>query len=101
MEPIFKVGERVRVKKRIDSESYKYSFTDSMAQLSGQVFTIEQVVPNNNMNTGFSIPDDCALYILKEDRKNWSWSSGMLERADGITPISIKSNKQIKLNFKL
>lgn len=101
MEPIFKVGDRVRVKKRIDDKSYKYSFTYDMAQLSGQVFTIEQVVPNNNMSTDYSIPDDCALYRLKEDGRNWSWSSGMLERADGITPISIKSNKQVKLNFNL
>lgn len=102
MEPIFKVGDEVRVKNRIPNKSYKYSFTEGMAKLSGKVFVIEEVRPNWNSDSDFDIPDDCALYKLKGDNDSWSWSSGMLELVRGDTlSLKSKSKSKLKLNFKL
>lgn len=62
MEPIFKVGEKVRVKRRIGYEhAYRYSFTNNMAKLVGNVFTISRVFPDH-CQTKCVVPDDNALY---------------------------------------
>lgn len=37
MEPLFKVGDKVRVKRKVGSEDdYKFSFVDEMAALAGK-----------------------------------------------------------------
>lgn len=102
MEPIFKAGEKVRVKKRVgDSRDYRYTFSDTMAELSGKTFTISRVVPNR-YGKEYSIPDDNTLYFLKEDTIGYAWSSGMLEKISEISSDSlIKPRKKLVLNFKV
>lgn len=113
MEPLFKVGDVVRVKERIgDKADYKYSFVDEMANLSGKEFTVKEVGPDN-YNEKFTIPDDNARYTLSG---NWyTWSSGMLElvsRKEESTryqsktendsfKITLSKKNKLKLNFKL
>lgn len=104
MEPIFKVGDKVRIKKRTQpSDDYKYSFADAMAKLAGQIFIIKSVSADHNTKKR-PVSDDNALYHLKEDVGNWSWASSMLERVSDSpvvpTPITL-SKKRIKLNFKV
>ena len=56
MEPIFKVGEKVRVKRRIgNSNDYKYTFVDDMAELSGKIFTINSYVFSRYVSSGIII----------------------------------------------
>lgn len=107
MEPIFKVGEKVRVKKRVGNRSsYKYSFEDNMARLVGNVFTIRIAFPDH-CQTKCVVPDDNALYYLEE--VSYAWSSGMLEKvsensSDFLTnsPKSlVKPRKKLVLNFKV
>lgn len=108
MEPIFKVGDKVRVKRRVGNRSsYKYSFEDNMAKLVGKTFTIREVFPNH-CRTKCVVPDDDALYCLKEVGP-YAWSSGMLEKitenpSDFLTdsPKSlVKPRKKLVLNFKV
>lgn len=108
MEPIFKVGEKVRVKRRIgDNSDYKYGFTDNMTKLVGNVFTISSVTPDH-CRIKCNIPDDNALYCLKEVDSH-VWASGMLEKvsetsSDFLTnsPKSlVKPRKKLVLNFKV
>lgn len=102
MEPIFKIEEKVRVKRRVgDSHDYKYSFTDNMARLAGKTFTIIGVRPNISI-IKCKYPDDNALYILKEDKDGYSWASSMLEKISEISSDSlIKPRKKLVLNFKV
>lgn len=113
MEPLFKVGDIVRVKKRIgQGDNYRYYFVDEMADLSGQVFSIEEVQPNYN-DSKCEISDDNAAYKLEGIA--YTWSSGMLElvsREEESTryqskpdneplKITISKKNKLKLNFKL
>lgn len=102
MEPIFKVGEKVRVKERVDNKyAYRYSFEDTMAELSGKTFTISRAVPDR-YGKKYSIPDDNTLYFLEEDTMGYAWSSGMLERISEISSdFLIKPRKKLVLNFKI
>lgn len=113
MEPLFKVGDVVRIKERIgNGGDYKYSFVDEMANLSGKEFTIKEIIPDD-YNGKCTIPDDNARYSLYG---NWhAWSSGMLElvsREEESTryqskpdneplKITISKKNKLKLNFKL
>lgn len=94
MEPIFKVGDKVRVKKReYDVCAYKHQFIDKMAELSGKIYTIAQVYPNNLLNT-YQVKDDCTTYILKE-KPYFLWSSGMLEIVEKVEENKNKQKEKI------
>lgn len=108
MEPIFKVGDKVKVKRRVGARGdYKYTFTDEMARLAGKIFTIRLVIPDH-CRVRCNIPDDNTLYYLKEIN-SYPWSSGMLEKvsensSDFLTnsPKSlVKPRKKLVLNFKV
>lgn len=80
MEPIFKLGEKVRVvKKEKNSFSYKYGFEVTMEDFSDKIVTIEKVIPDYNTNV-CEIPDDNALYRIKEDNIKFEWASSMFEK---------------------
>lgn len=113
MEPLFKVGDKVRVKERIGSkDDYKYSFIDEMAALAGEVLTIERILPDRNTSEK-PVPDDNALYYMKES--DYSWSSGMLEKApsssitvgnyhsskSSASSIALKKTNKVTLNFNI
>lgn len=102
MEPIFKVGEKVRIKIRTDNEGdYKFGFTSSMNKYSGEIFTIKEVYPEYCLKE-YKISDDNAKYVLKEDKDEYSWSSSMLDRISEISSDSlIKPRKKLVLNFKI
>lgn len=98
MEPLFKVGEKVRVKRRVGSkDDYKFSFVDEMAALAGKELTIESVIPNRN-NSIKPVSDDNASYQMKES--GYTWSSGMLEKVSSSS-ITVGNNKGVKLDFNI
>lgn len=101
MEPLFKVGDKVRIKKRTGGEyEYKFTFTDEMAKYAGAIVTIKSVEADYYCGDKCKVPDDNALYTLKE--LQWSWSSGMLEKVSSNSPlIVVNAGKKLKLNFKL
>lgn len=113
MEPLFKVGDIVRVKERTKYKGdYKFVFSDKMSLQSGKVFTI-LTVKDNFRTDSYAVPDDNALYRLKDDPTQSNWSSGMLELVSGetyVTPsnldkdtfkITLTKKNKLKLNFKL
>lgn len=97
MDPKFKVGDRVRIKKRVfDGAQYRYGFVDSMADLEGKSFTVQKVTHHP-----YGKPDDYAVHddTYRYDLNNgYIWSSGMLESIFSISP---KNKKHVKLNFNL
>lgn len=98
METIFNVGDTVIVKKREKNKwDYKFAFTGEMAKLSGKIFTIESIYVNRDLGE-YKVPDDNALYILKEDRQRFNWSSGMLMKAN---EYSLKSNENVTKTLKI
>lgn len=98
MEPLFKVGEKVRVRRRVGcKDDYKFSFSDEMAALAGKELTIERVLPDRNIFKK-PVPDDNALYYMQESC--YSWSSGMLERVSNSS-ITVGNNKGVKLDFNI
>lgn len=88
MEPLYKVGDIVLVKAKLDdgydSYDYRFTFIDKMMDdYGGTVCTIKEVDtrdvnPNVNPNVD-QIPDDGYLYHLEEDDGQWSWASSMFE----------------------
>lgn len=83
--PPFKVGDLVRVKRRIHSGGdYRCNFTDSMAKLEGRILTIARVFPSSS--TTYTVPDDHYFYSVLEN--DYNWSSGMLE------PLTIISTEE-------
>lgn len=98
MEPLFKVGEKVRVKRRVGSrEDYKFSFIDEMAALAGKKLTIERVIPDRDDSIK-PVSDDNASYQMKE--YCYIWSSGMLEKVPSSS-ITVGNNKGVKLDFNI
>lgn len=98
MEPLFKVGDKVRVKRRVGSkDDYKFSFVDEMAALAGKELTIERVLPDRDYSKK-PVPDDNALYYMQGS--GYSWSSGMLEKVPSSS-ITIGNNKRVKLSFNI
>jgi len=96
MEPIFKVGDKVKIVDRIYKQyDYKFNFTDDMLSLIGCVFTIKNVYKDFDKTEHF-VEDDNALYILKESKFNWS--SGMLMKAN---EYSLKSNENVTKTLKI
>ena len=81
MEPIFAVGEKVRVTEReFGSYAYKYNYTDEMSDaFEGKIVTISHVNPNYS-NQECEVEDDQASYHIIEDHGNYRWSSGMFDK---------------------
>lgn len=85
MEPLFKVGDLVRVRVRERTNHYKdypCCFLDEMTKHSGQIFRIRDVRPNAYSNDDHILKGDEAIYLLDEDGHGWKWSSPMLEKID-------------------
>lgn len=75
MEPKYKVGDRVKVVKRIKEDSdYRFSFVDDMAKLEGQVYEISHV--GSFSSNSCPVPDDGYCYSLKGSG-GFNWASSM------------------------
>lgn len=109
MEPLFKVGDKVRiVKKRLDTRDYKYAFTDEMAKLAGNVYTISSIIKYDNTLRYPVYDDDCKYGLLEFPASVFTWSSGMFEAVnetntlkDHPNTIKLKKLSNIKLKFTL
>ena len=106
MEPLYKVGDKVRIVERIYPEfDYRCAFMDSMSELAGKIFTVYSVKEGTNIT--FNIPDDGHIYKLKGgDCEGYLWSSSMLEPINvdntyNSSCIRLSKNNKVKLNFKL
>lgn len=76
MEPKYKIGDIVTIKKREGHESdYNFTFVDGMAKLAGQQFKVVGVSPVDSKR---KIPDDGFKYTLN-DPCEYSWASSMFE----------------------
>lgn len=95
MEPIFAIGEKVRVTEReFDGYDYKYEYTDEMRdRFEGKIVTISQVYPNCS-SVECEVEDDGASYHIKEDNGNFTWSSGMFDKIS--PPYFYEENKTNK-----
>lgn len=101
---LFKVGDKVRIKKREGSVGdYRFGFTDDMSKLAGKVATVAQC--HQSCGEFPLVPDDGYLYRLKvgEEGAEFCWASNMLESvtSSNFNPIVINDEDSIKLNFKL
>ena len=103
MEPLYKEGDKVRVKERIGKDTdYRFSFVDEMDEpYRGKIVTIVSVEP---IITDYSYyyPDDRYKYQIKEDGQRYNWASSMFEpiSESSDTPLKIKVHtKHIKFNF--
>lgn len=104
MEPIYKIGDQVKIAERTGSYgNYRFGFSDVMARYAGQIFTIGDVRPACQDAT-FHIKDDCYKYKLI-GIDEYIWASSMLEPVDTDTiseqsKLNIKvRNMKYKLNF--
>ena len=81
MEPLFEVGEKVRVTEReFESWEYKFEYTGEMCdRFEGKIVTIKQVYPNTS-DAEHEVEDDCAAYHIEEDDGRFTWSSGMFDK---------------------
>lgn len=84
----FKVGDRVRVKKREgDPLDYPFSFSEEMAEWAGNIYTIKRIDEDFLPDPGeykFG-ENDSAAYYLKE--VPYTWHSSMLESCNtSLTP---------------
>lgn len=87
MEATFKIGDRVRIKRRVGKPSdYSFSFPDEMAYLEGQIFTIKEVWKYEYSSA--NIKDDGYQYYLLEDGNIFAWASSMLEKVSDSTSDS-------------
>lgn len=82
MEPKYKVGDKVTIKKtrKDPSGNYRFSFTDEMVtKHGGKSYTIESVRKADDF-TASPIPDDGYRYALEE--VGFTWASSMFEDED-------------------
>lgn len=108
MEPLYKVGDKVKViTRKADSSDYRFSFVDSMTKYAGEIVTIASV--NSTTESSTIIRDDGYRYKIVEDRGVYSWASSMFsplastmsQFSDIPTTIKIKvKTNQLKFNFK-
>ena len=76
MEPKYKVGDIVTIKKREgDENDYNFTFVDGMAKLAGQKFKVVRISPVESRR---KIPDDGFKYNLN-DPAEYNWASSMFE----------------------
>lgn len=78
----YKVGDKVRIKKREGADwDYPCYFTDDMSQLKGNIYTIfsiEELVEKNPSQHKF-YNGDKHCYYFKEDMNGYTWHSSMFE----------------------
>lgn len=75
----FKVGDRVKISKRLgEQKEYPYDFTDEMAALKGEVFTIAKIESTQVHNSRKYSNGDPNQYLLEGTR--FLWHSSMFER---------------------
>lgn len=109
MEPLFKVGDKVRiVKRRLPSRAYKYGFSDEMTRLEGNIYTISSIIEKDNTLYLPIHDDDCRYQLLEFPASCFIWSSGMFEAVheadvpkDYSNTIKLKKLGKIKLKFTL
>lgn len=109
MEPLFKVGDKVRiVERRLPSYSYKYGFSDEMARLEGNIYTISSITEKDNTLYLPIHDDDCRYKLSEYPARYFTWSSGMFEAVhkadvpeDHSNTIKLKKLCRIKLKFTL
>lgn len=78
MEPKYKVGDIVTIKKREGtSVDYSFCFTDAMAAFSGKQFKVIRVSKDMVPSTR-KFPDDGFRYHLN-DPGHYNWASSMFE----------------------
>lgn len=100
MEPKYKVGDIVTIKKRQGSGiAYTFTFVDGMAELAGKQFKVIRV-SKSGLDPNKEIPDDGFKYNL-DDPRHYNWASSMFEDSvdhpikDSIvhTSLSISEDK--------
>lgn len=108
MESTFKVGDRVRIKRRAGKASdYRFSFLDEMACLEEQIFTIKEIWEYKGSPA--NIKDDGYKYKLLGDSYGFSWASSMLEKVSDSTLVCTSESiidfthkkKHYQFNFSL
>lgn len=91
MEPKYKVGDIVTIKKREgNSTDYNFSFVDGMAKLAGQQFKVIQI--SMGLMPGRKIPDDGFRYSL-DDPGHYTWASSMFEDSTISVSLSTSDDK--------
>lgn len=94
--PLLKVGDEVTVREDLNelySGDVQYGLDDTMREYAGKTVTITKVTPNV-YGIERSGQDGC-LYRIKEDNKDWSWSSEMFN----INQLKTKKH-EVKLQGK-
>lgn len=98
MSTVYKVGDKVRIVKRIGNGSgYRFSFVDNMAKLEGNIYKIISITEGNQHCP--KIPDDGFCYNL-EDSGDFSWASSMFELVEETSPISKEEPKVLDFTHK-
>lgn len=111
MEPKYKVGDIVTVKKvrERDSGDYRFSFPDHMVETYGGKSLRIESVEEEEFQSSKSVPDDGYKYRL--EGTGWAWASSMFEESsealsldlstDNSLDAFIKRNKRPELDFNL
>lgn len=91
MDPKFKVGDVVTIKRDLEHASnadIPFGVCDSMEKYAGKQAVIRDVFPNaKNARDYPGYPDfDCARYRLDIDDRQWVWSNVMFEESKSIKP---------------
>lgn len=108
MEPLYKVGDKVKViARKARASDYRFGFLNTMCVYAGQIVTIASVSTPPKSGT---FQDDGYLYKILEDKENYWWASSMFrplvanttsQSSDTPTTIKIKvKTNQPKFNFK-
>ena len=109
MEPLYKIGDKVRVKST-PSGDYPYTLTTEMCnKYGGKTFIIKAVITKTYSIDKYSSRcpikalDECRYEIMTEEGKiiDFNWSSPMFEKVSN-TLQSLKINistKRVKFNF--
>lgn len=106
MEPLYKVGDKVKViARKAKVSDYRFGFIDTMCVYAGQIVTIAAVRTSPKSGT---FQDDGYLYKILEDKEIYSWASSMFRplvasttSQSNDTPMTIKvRTNQPKFNFK-
>ena len=89
----YKVGDKVRIKKRTYASNwYPFSFVDTMAAHSGQIFTTSEI--RDAIDKRCERNGDFHLYLLKEDTDGLHWHSTMFEKAeDSVIQIKVSGSE--------
>lgn len=108
MEPLYKIGDRVRIITRTAKQyDYRFGFVDNMTKYTGEIVTIASV--SSTSSPSMIIRDDGYRYKIVEDSNFYSWASSMFsplastmsQFSDTPTTIKIKvKTNQLKFNFK-